>query len=225
MSKQFITEKTALLQPALAGGGGGDRKPSLSEDPHEWHGSWYNCFGDCGVKSWFACILTGLFPFVPSGLTVRSALKANIFVHILIYLVCFGGVHQAGVNLQSYYAGEARYLCKTATAGKDIMELWNANEFPKVCFTVGVWATARGLVDFTAFLLGVYFLARRRSQLREKFGIAGSLFKDFCLYCWCLQCAICQEYRTMLHNNVRGGVWHGPPEAATYKAPAAQEMV
>eukprot|EP00884_Botryococcus_braunii_P000873 jgi/Botrbrau1/10787/Bobra.0119s0013.1 len=224
MSKQFITEKTALLQPTLAGDGG-DLKVSIPEDGHEWLGSWYNCFGDCGLKSWFACITTVLFPFVPSGLTVRSALKASPFVHILIYLVCFLGVHEAAVLLQSYYVGEARFLCQTAIEGKDIMDMWNANQLPKECFTVGAWATATGLVDFAAFLLGVYFLARRRSQLREKFGIAGSLFKDFCLYCWCLQCAICQEYRTMLHNNVRGGIWHGPSEAAPYKAPAAQEMV
>lgn len=60
------------------------------------------------------------------------------------------------------------------------------------CFKVGVWAIATGVVDVAAFILGVYFLAKRRSMLREKFGIAGSQFKDFCLYCWCLQCAICQ---------------------------------
>jgi hypothetical protein len=52
--------------------------------------------------------------FLGAGLTVRRALKANIFVHILIYLLCFIGVHGTGVFLKSYYAGEARFVCHAA---------------------------------------------------------------------------------------------------------------
>jgi Cys-rich protein (TIGR01571 family) len=60
------------------------------------------------------------------------------------------------------------------------------------CATYGFWLIATGMADFAATLVGVYYLSRRRTMLREAFGIAGSHFKDFCLYAWCMPCAICQ---------------------------------
>ena len=76
---------------------------------------------------------------------------------------------------------------------------------------------------------GVVYAARRRSQMREAFGIAGTRMKDFCSWFWCPLCALCQETRTIQANNVHEGVWYGPTElvAATQpvmQAPAVKEM-
>ncbi len=33
-------------------------------------------------------------------------------------------------------------------------------------------------------VIGVVYAARRRTQIREKFSIAGSRMGDFCAWCW-----------------------------------------
>lgn len=63
-------------------------------------------------------------------------------------------------------------------------------------------------------LLGVVYAARRRTQMREQFGIAGTRMNDFCSWLWCPLCSLCQETRTLWSNNVREGVWYGPAQLA-----------
>ena len=40
---------------------------------------------------------------------------------------------------------------------------------------------------------------------------------DACAWLCCSCCAIAQEYRTMLENNVSAGVWHGKAAAHVYE--------
>lgn len=56
--------------------------------------------------------------------------------------------------------------------------------------------------------LSVY-AARRRTELRERFNIAGSKLGDFVAWFFCPSCALCQETRTLAANNVEAGVWRG----------------
>lgn len=65
------------------------------------------------------------------------------------------------------------------------------------------------LATITYFLMLVFYGAALRTQMRERFGIKGSRMGDFCSWFWCMQCAMCQESRTMAANNVEGGVWLG----------------
>lgn len=69
-----------------------------------------------------------------------------------------------------------------------------------------------GVTMFTYFLtvVGAIYAAHHRSQIRRKFGIAGSFLGDCCAWYWCGACALCQETRTLWHNNVVDGVWLGP---------------
>ena len=69
---------------------------------------------------------------------------------------------------------------------------------------------AGGIVTLTLFVLGVVYATYRRKQIREKFGIPGSVLSDCCQWCWCSSCALCQETRTLWYNNVNEGVWLGP---------------
>jgi len=61
--------------------------------------------------------------------------------------------------------------------------------------------------------LGVAYAAKRRTQMREKFGIAGSPTGDLFSWLCCTACALCQESRTLSHNNVDEGEWVGPMDA------------
>nr|BAE53693.1 CW80Cd404 protein [Chlamydomonas sp. W80] len=80
--------------------------------------------------------------------------------------------------------------------------------------------------------LAVYmtlFFARRRTALRERYGIAGTAREDCLLYAFCTPCALAQETRTLIHEQVHDGIWYGAlpgvaPPAATVAAPAPQKM-
>lgn len=77
-----------------------------------------------------------------------------------------------------------------------------------------VMAAAPGLVAVAAlavatFVMVTYWAARRREALRQRFGVEGSFANDFLLWTACAPCALAQETRTLMHNNVHGGLWHG----------------
>lgn len=50
----------------------------------------------------------------------------------------------------------------------------------------------------------------RRTALRERFGIEGTRAQDCALWTFCAPCSLAQETRTLMHNNVAEGLWHGP---------------
>jgi hypothetical protein len=49
---------------------------------------------------------------------------------------------------------------------------------------------------------------------------------DFCTWCWCGPCALCQETRTLWANNVHEGVWYGPmPQGLPLTTPPPAQAV
>jgi Cys-rich protein (TIGR01571 family) len=52
----------------------------------------------------------------------------------------------------------------------------------------------------------------RRIQMRRRFGLPGDDVRDYTTWLLCPACALCQETRTLAHNRVDGGVWHGPAQ-------------
>ena len=58
------------------------------------------------------------------------------------------------------------------------------------------------------------YAAWRRAALRRRFGIGGvgacASAGDVAAWMLCPACALCQETRTLAHNNVRQGFWLGP---------------
>jgi len=86
---------------------------------------------------------------------------------------------------------------------------------------------ALGLALVISFLL---FLARRRTALRAKFNIQGTACEDKALYLLCTPCALAQETRTLMHENVHQGVWYGahpmiPAPQPVIGVPMPQKMV
>jgi hypothetical protein len=63
------------------------------------------------------------------------------------------------------------------------------------------WAAASGFALYAAW---------RRAALRRRFGLPGSPVGDAAAWLCCPACALCQESRTLAHNNVTGGFWLGP---------------
>ena len=50
----------------------------------------------------------------------------------------------------------------------------------------------------------------RRIQMRRRFGLPGDDVRDYTAWLLCPACALCQETRTLAHNRVDNGMWHGP---------------
>jgi Cys-rich protein (TIGR01571 family) len=61
-----------------------------------------------------------------------------------------------------------------------------------------------------SFLAGAVYAARMRTKIRSQFGIPGSRCGDLWTWLFCGACALCQETRTLWHNNVHEGLWFGP---------------
>lgn len=64
------------------------------------------------------------------------------------------------------------------------------------CEPLVPWYLGRYLADGIAAVAGAAYLARRRTLIRQRFGIAGSRFRDFCMFFWCHCCALCQVRAT-----------------------------
>ncbi len=64
------------------------------------------------------------------------------------------------------------------------------------------------------------YAAWRRAALRRRFGISarGGACADVTAWLCCPACALCQETRTLSHNNVTAGFWLGPKPGAAAAA-------
>lgn len=67
----------------------------------------------------------------------------------------------------------------------------------------------------TVAMVMVVMGACNRAAMRKKFDIPHRVrscgqWGDFCLWFWCSGPALCQETRTIIHNNVEDGIWKGP---------------
>lgn len=69
---------------------------------------------------------------------------------------------------------------------------------------------ALAALGITVLAYTMYWASLRRTALRERFGIAGSRTEDCAVWACCAPCALAQETRTLMHNNVTEGLWHGP---------------
>jgi Cys-rich protein (TIGR01571 family) len=76
---------------------------------------------------------------------------------------------------------------------------------------LGIWALAM----VVSSIFGIIYAVRARTAMRTKFGIPGSRCRDAAAWTFCGPCALCQETRTLAHNNVHEGVWFGETVLAT----------
>ncbi|KAL0052064.1 hypothetical protein WJX82_007301 [Trebouxia sp. C0006] len=185
--------------------------------------------GGCDQIAWAACALTQVVPCVAFGLNMNKALRLPVVWQTTLFAFLFvvtGYLYYgAAVNVTVYCAP---ITVQNSTAdmpplqlGPDTEECHAAQALQGISFVPLV------LVG----LIGTVYATYRRTQIRKKFGIAGSELGDFCQWCWCPACALCQETRTLWHNNVTEGVWLGPTTTglkdtalAHYSAPGVNQM-
>lgn len=83
-------------------------------------------------------------------------------------------------------------------------------------------------VVLSAAICLMLFFARRRTVIRERFGIEGTTNGDIALYMCCGPCALAQETRTLMHEQVHDGMWYGAlpgvQAPVAVAAPVGQKM-
>lgn len=198
--------------------------PSLAEplnprllangSPKKWRGSLCNCFAGCDLTAWGTCALSQAVPCVLFGLNMKKALRLSALWQALIYIFLFGVSSYTFAGSSAAAAAHCTPGQNTSLGGPPSLTGPDTPGCHQAQLASGIGASGMTLLG----LLGVIYATYRRKQIREKFGIPGSTLGDFCRWFWCPACALCQETRTLWHNNVTDGVWLGP--ATTQARPA-----
>lgn len=184
-----------------------------NEAPKKWRGGLLNCFAGCDRVAWGSVAATCVVPYVVFGFNMKKALRLSVVWQTILFFILAPLVYYVGFGTY----GAAAEHCKTPDTPECRSAMANASKF-------------QGIMGILA-VLGIVYAAWRRGQLRNKFGISGSTLGDCCIWYWCGLCALCQETRTLWHNNVNDGVWFGATNAQTtaetlpaYMAPAINTM-
>jgi Cys-rich protein (TIGR01571 family) len=211
--------------------------------PRQWRNQWYEVFGSGSPVDVAACCLAFKVPCVAWGwnqtrglqlsfwselvrfvaLTVGVSLGLHLACCVLMMTLCPEGVADFDDDAD-WHHGPHRLLLHPH--GDDMEE--EGPGIPQEC--VARVAPAYLVLAGVAITLIIYvslFFARRRTALRERFGIEGTTTNDQLLYVCCGPCALAQETRTLMHEQVHEGVWYGalPGVAAPATAvPVAQKM-
>lgn len=123
-------------------------------------------------------------------------------VLMLIPFVILGIVNSSGGGGGVAESGQC---AKDPKACKEFLTSMKKDEWVE-----GAW----GIVAFLVVLLMVSIVCGlgwyNRAMLRHKFGLPGNHCTDCVLWWFCQTCALCQETRTLMENNVENGVWYGP---------------
>lgn len=242
------TLDTAEGQPLLASG---VPVNAAKVAPREWKRHWTHVLGDCSGSDVAACMLAWKVPCVAWSWNQQRALTLHFGKELLRFILLTAGL---AISLHAACCLTMLALCPEAMPNHDDMDdddgpgprgpgphhggpgfhghhhEEHPPEIPQEClprlapaFILLVAAVIAAIVCVTLFL------ARRRTAMRERFGIAGSVKEDTLLYLCCAPCALAQETRTLMHEQVHDGVWYGAlpgvaPPAAIVAAPAAQKM-
>mmetsp|Transcript_10966 Transcript_10966/g.28984 ORF Transcript_10966/g.28984 Transcript_10966/m.28984 type:complete len:297 (-) Transcript_10966:94-984(-) len=79
-----------------------------------------------------------------------------------------------------------------------------------------LWSLSQFMMSFFSFL-GLCVYTYYRQQLRARFGLphgdCSTVFKDFCIYCWCCICAVTQEARQVEQAVADGKDFKSPGQA------------
>ncbi|GMH35205.1 hypothetical protein BSKO_03073 [Bryopsis sp. KO-2023] len=157
-----------------------------------WHQHFCCWCGDCDAQGWGSCCLSVFLPFIPFGWNRQRAFAK----HGLLWGLAFFVLWLANILVQSLAREEH---CE-----------WD-DDFNRDCESR---PTVVGGILIAAFGIGLIALGyKNRLDLRARFGIEGNPsypVTDLLLWICCSTCALCQETRTMMHNQVENGLWAGP---------------
>jgi len=210
--------------------------------PRNWRGSWWNIFGECTPSDITALVLTVKTPCIAWGWNQNRTLGFSFLREILRFVGLTVGL---GVGIHLACCVTMMMLCPQALPphpGRDGPGpkphgpkhggpadsgpedgVHEPPEIPEECLARLTPAfIAVAAISIALFICIALFFARRRSAIRARFGIEGSVKEDQLLYVFCAPCALTQETRTLMHEQVHEGVWYGALPGVV--APTAQMM-
>lgn len=193
------------------------------EAGHDWQGGLCQCCGSCDSVGWLSCVLSQYLPCVAVGLNGKRAFSGSAIRHALLFVVMMVLVYALRIlnvvafsnNCYDGFHHGPTMVIVSHENGVDPFAAFHPHAAPTpLCgklqpIRVGISLL---LSAYAVFLL--ICMAQRRTQIREKFNIKGSVLGDLWAWCCCMPCALCQETRTLWHNNVHDGVWYGPTTPA-----------
>ncbi|GAX80538.1 hypothetical protein CEUSTIGMA_g7976.t1 [Chlamydomonas eustigma] len=197
--------------------------------PRKWRGTWWNIFGECTPSDVTALVLAVKMPCIAWGWNQNRTLGFSFLKEILRFIGLTVGL---GVGIHLSCCATMMMLCPQALpphpeddgphpnphgpkhGGPASIESGDKKhgppEIPEECLARLTPAfIAVAAASIALFICVALFFARRRSAIRERFGIEGSTKEDQLLYVFCAPCALTQETRTLMHEQVHEGVWYG----------------
>lgn len=227
------------------------------EEP-DWDGHLLHCCGSCNDQGWGSCLLSYFLPCVAFGQNASRALSLSMVAQALLFGFYFYGMkslyfmssfwvagacpdrseghhHHGGPKGPKGPKGPDSFLSgPMASAGLDMSALPDAPMPPppsEECQRAMMTMTLFYVIMSFTVIAGLVYFARRRTAIRERFGIAGSRLGDFLSWMCCPLCSLCQEHRTLASNNVEGGHWFGktrlvcaPTTLPIFAAPTSESM-
>lgn len=149
--------------------------------------------GLCSKTDVESCCMATFLPCVAWAHNQQRAFDVNFVSQLIIYFFFVYVLRTAAISVLT--------TCQLADDLRDGASCHIAN-----VFAGSVWAGVA-----SSFAL---YAAWRRAALRRRFGIGGAgvcaSVGDVAAWICCPACALCQETRTLAHNNVRQGFWLGP---------------
>ena len=157
----------------------------------EWDGGLCDC---CYQDSVPLCAVTALLPCVTFGWIGARARLGN-FLHLTaICFLLFSAVQLVTFVFQIFPFPSSVSTAEAVPAGPSP----SPEEQPT---TVHVISTpvfiVHNVVMWAAIVAFTFWLGWYREKVRQRLGIRGSAFEDFCVMFWCPQCSLCQQARTL----------------------------
>jgi Cys-rich protein (TIGR01571 family) len=206
-------------------------------------------FGDCSGQDVVSCCVAWKFPFLAYGWNQSRALGAvtsfwrEVFVFLGLTAGIFLGLHMACCAMMILLCPEGARGPHGGHMHGDHMHgdhMHGDNRMPdsddgphgipQECMArLAPAYLALAAVAITAIVMTATYFGRRRTAMRERFNIEGSSREDCLLYAFCTPCALAQETRTFMHEQVHEGVWYGALPGVhapiALGVPQAQKMV
>mmetsp|Transcript_11645 Transcript_11645/g.24982 ORF Transcript_11645/g.24982 Transcript_11645/m.24982 type:complete len:254 (-) Transcript_11645:588-1349(-) len=241
-----VEEGKSLLEKPFVNGVPVSAAPKVA--PRRWRNHWLAIFGDCSPVDVSACCLAYHAPCVAWGWNQSRAFQMTFWKEavrfILLTVGIFGAIHAACCVMMMVACpppppGDMPQMMGSMGDGPHHMHGMHDHHMhdgphhmhedrpeltPECAKRVAPGLVALAALAIAAFVYVVMFAARRRRAIRERFGIEGSFKQDVALWACCSLCALTQETRTLMHEQVHDGLWYGPVPTQQAGAPVAQTM-
>lgn len=182
-----------------------------------WYKHWCCCFGECDGLGWGSCLLGYFCPFVAFGLNKQRAFRQSAILWALLFFILYVlNFTYCPVEMEGSDSDEIdTTISRTRYTELRVHEETTRQRQDFICYGILSLLFSNKVAIGVSAAVGVLIIVlgtMNRTALRNKFGLEGNIVTDCLLWAFCTPCVLCQETRTLWHNSVEDGVWHGPPQ-------------